>query len=203
MGEAALIVRWERRHRTPQTTDAHTVVRSTLRPLGGVGSGGVLRICVQNAFARARTQRTRRQTTRRWALAQRRHVSFEATGRVTWSSERAGPAVRRICARTAVGTLRSFVGYFDELVYKKLHPSCTFVHCPARREHIGRRAPRLFLQVRTLCLPDVVPRPSCHHHRVHWAQTRCSGPLCCWLWRRSWRHAPQRLCTRTAASVTR
>ena len=180
-----------------------TVVRSTLRPLGGVGWG---RVRVGN-FVRAHKTRAQtkpaRNCTRRWALAQRRHVSFEAIGRGTPSSERAGPAVRRICARTAVGILRSFVGYFDELVYKKLHPSCTFVHCPARREHIGRRAPRLFLQVRTLCLPDVVPRPSCHHHRVHWAQTRCSGPLCCWLWRRSWRHAPQRPRTQTAASVTR
>eukprot|EP00964_Phaeocystis_antarctica_P057282 scaffold33888_cov77-Phaeocystis_antarctica.AAC.1 len=46
-----------------------------------------------------------RNRTRRWALAQRRRVSFEAIGRGTPSSEHAGPAVRRICARRAVGTL--------------------------------------------------------------------------------------------------
>jgi len=53
-------------------------------------------------------KRTRTQTTRRWALTQRRHVSFEAIGRGTPSSERAGPALRRICARRAVGT---FIGH--------------------------------------------------------------------------------------------
>eukprot|EP00964_Phaeocystis_antarctica_P106655 scaffold71484_cov72-Phaeocystis_antarctica.AAC.1 len=71
---------------------------------GGVASGFVCK----RVGARAHTSATRRQTTRRWALAQRRHVSFEAIGRGTPSSERAGPAMRRICVRRAVGT---FIGH--------------------------------------------------------------------------------------------
>eukprot|EP00964_Phaeocystis_antarctica_P063530 scaffold38147_cov69-Phaeocystis_antarctica.AAC.1 len=85
-----------------------TFVRSTLRPPRGGGVGWGQDLCAKRVLARAHTSATRRQTTRRWALAQRRHVSFEAIGRGTPSSERAGPAVRRICARRAVGT---FIGH--------------------------------------------------------------------------------------------
>ena len=38
------------------------------------------------------------------------------------------------------------------------------MHSQARREHIGRSDTRLSLQVRTLCLLDVVPRPPCSTH---------------------------------------
>ena len=52
--------------------------------VGWWGRASVLILCAH--ANRARTQddkRTQRQSTRRWALAQRRHVSFEAIGRVT------------------------------------------------------------------------------------------------------------------------
>eukprot|EP00964_Phaeocystis_antarctica_P130824 scaffold94702_cov33-Phaeocystis_antarctica.AAC.1 len=49
----------------------------TLRPPKAGGGSGGIPICVQNAFARARTQAHAHTTTRRWALAQRRHVSLK------------------------------------------------------------------------------------------------------------------------------
>ena len=95
---------------TPPTADdrrAYSCSQHLTTPPGGSGGVGSGFVCKTRSRARAH-KRTRRQTTRRWALAQRRHVSFEAIGRGTPSREHAGPAVRRICARRAVGT---FIGH--------------------------------------------------------------------------------------------